>query len=451
MNKFLKLLLSFAFVASVNAQNDTLNIEERVLENGLRVVVVNMKSNGSVSFGIGYLVGAADDPRSVVGVSHFLEHLMFTGTKNISEAKLKEIIGKYNKNTNAFTSYDITFYYHECNKFFLDTDLKIEADRMQNLTLKEDLIERERNVIIEERKMRTESNPVTKFMMEGAFKTMFLYSNYSYPVIGYLDQIKSCDKESITKHYQKFYSPGNAVAIFVGDITTDEAVEKMKTYFGAIKSKPKVERERVIDPAETGLKYEIDNSSESIALRSIDVVYKIDRDILKSLKDEVAVEILLGILGSGESSVLHKILVDQKEMAYSLDAMLDIRAFDKGRMNISAVVRDGVDEKLLESEIKEITQNFVEKYLTEELFETEKKKYTDRIDLAKDSPNSMQMLVLENICNGRSVSEIKDLKNIIKNVTFDDIKRIAKSMLTQDNNILNIYSHPKAGTRKKTP
>ena len=443
MNKIFKILLSFVFIASVNAKDDTLNIQERILENGLRVIVVNTKSNNSVSFGLGYLVGAGDDPRSCVGISHFLEHLMFAGTKNISENKLKETIGKYNKDTNAFTSYDVTFYHHKCNKFFLDVDMKIEADRMQNLTLKNDLIERERNVIIEERKMRVESDPLTKFMYEGAFKTMFLYSTYSYPVIGYLDQIKSCDKEAITKHYEKFYSPGNAFALFVGDITIDEAVTKTKAYFGAIPQKSKVKRNRAIDPEETGLKYTLDNSSDSIKIRNLNMIYKIDRKFIDSLKDEITVEILVGILSSGDSSVLHKILVDQKELVYTLDTLLDIRAFDKGRINIASVIRDGVDKKIVEKEIEEIVYNFADKYLTEELFETEKKKYIDKIDLAKDSPDTMQMLILTNVCNGRSVHEINELKNIIKSVTFDDVRKMAKLLLTSDNNILRIYSHPK--------
>ncbi|MDR3031195.1 MAG: insulinase family protein, partial [Holosporales bacterium] len=117
MQKIILSILFSLFITVVNANkevenaNSQLDIQERVIENDLRVIVVNMKTNGSVTFGVGYFVGAADDPRDVVGVSHFLEHMMFTGTKNIGETKLKEIIEQCNKNSNAFTGNDITFYY----------------------------------------------------------------------------------------------------------------------------------------------------------------------------------------------------------------------------------------------------------------------------------------------------------------------------------------------------
>jgi zinc protease len=423
--------------------DDQLNIQEVVIENGLRVIVVNMKSNGSVTFGVGYLVGAGDDPRDVVGISHFLEHMMFAGTKNISEDKLKEVIGKYNKDTNAFTSYDITFYHHKCNKVFLDIDMAIEADRMQNLKLDKKLIEREKNVIIEERKMRVESHPLSKFMYEAAFKAMFLYSTYSYPVIGYLDQIKNCNKQKLENHYKTFYSPQNAFIVFVGDITMDEALKKVRKYFGSISSSAPVKRERVIDPQNIGLKFTIDNSSDQITIKNFNMIFKIDRDLIKTLKDESVIELIVGMLCSGRSSILYKTLVDQKELAYTLDSLLDIRAYDKGRVNIATVIREGVSYTVIEKEIEEIVYNFADKYLTKELLETEKLKVLNKIELAQDSPDDMQMLILTNLCNGRTLEEIKNIKNIVKKITFEEVKAKAKEFLNKENKMLRIYSNPK--------
>ncbi|MDR3030802.1 MAG: hypothetical protein LBU35_00235, partial [Holosporales bacterium] len=110
----------------------------------------------------------------------------------------------------------------------------------------------------------------------------------------------------------------------------------------------------------------------------------------------------------------------------------------------SAGIRDGISEKLIEKEIEEIVYNFVDKYLTEELFETEKQKALAKIELHQDSPNSMQMLVLTNVCNGRSVKELKDLKNIIERITFKEAKKISKLLLKKENKILQIYTHPKS-------
>ncbi len=231
-----------------------IDIQERTLDNGLKIIVVNLKSNGVIFGGVGYYVGSGDDPRNIVGVSHILEHMMFKGTRNLSGDDLKKTIFVNNKYSNAFTGHDVTFYVHLFSKDIIDNNLKIEADRMKNLRIDSKDLAKEKEVVIEERKMRTESDPRTNFMEEAAWKTMYLFSNYSYPVIGYLDQIKSCDQKVVRQHYKKYYKPNNAFVLLVGDITIDEAVEKVKKYFGNIKKGKDQNRERVIDPVNTGLK-----------------------------------------------------------------------------------------------------------------------------------------------------------------------------------------------------
>ena len=435
--------LSSCFSENSPKDDGKLDIQETTIENGMRVIVANMKSRGSVMFGVGYFVGAGDDPRDVVGVSHFLEHMMFKGTKNISGPKFKEIMGKYNKNSNAFTDYDITFYTYQCNKIFLDVDLKIEADRMQNLKFDEDDIAKEKEVIIEERKMRMESDPRTKYMVESAYKMMFLYSPYSYPVIGYLDQIKACDKNSIKKHYKKFYAPNNAFALFTGDITLSEAVEKIKKYFGTIKKGNDVKRNRIIDPKDTGLKYTIEHESEQIKVHDLDIMYKVDKSNIDTIKKIVTLEIMKGILASGDSSILYQNMVDKKELLYTIESYLDIRAFDSGRFSISTVFRENQKPEKIEEEVENIINDFAEKYLTVDLFEKEKKKIADGFEIMQDNPGGMNMFVLGNIVNGHKIDEIKNIKNIVKDIKFEDVKNIAKKILTKENRMLKVYSHPK--------
>ena len=420
-----------------------LDIQETTIENGLRVIVANMKSRGSVMFGVGYFVGAGDDPLNVVGISHFLEHMMFKGTKNISGPKFKEVMGKYNKNSNAFTDYDITFYTYQCNKTFLDIDLKIEADRMQNLKLDSDDIAKEKEVIIEERKMRMESDPRTKYMVESAYKMMFLYSSYSYPVIGYLDQIKACNKTEIKKHYKKFYAPNNAFALFTGDITLPEAVEKVKKYFGSVKKGDDVKRQRVFDPKDTGLKYTLDHGSDQITVHNLDVMYKIDRDLIDTIKKVVTIEIMQGILAGGDSSILYQNMVDKKELSYTVESFLDIRAFDYGRLSMGTVFRENQKSEKIEEEMDKIINDFADKYLTVDLFEKEKKKIADGFEMMQDNPGSMNMFILGNVCNGYKIDEIKNIKNIAKSIKFEDVKDIAKKILTKENRMLRVYSHPK--------
>lgn len=338
ISKFI-IVLIISIVTSFSKTNDV-DIQERFLDNGLRVIVVNLKSNGVIFGGVGYYVGSGDDPRNIVGVSHILEHMMFKGTKNLSGDDLKKTIFVNDKYSNAFTGYDVTFFVHLFSKDIIDNNLKIEADRMQNLKIDSKDLAKEKEVVIEERKMRTESDPRTNFMEEAAWKSMYLFSNYSYPVIGYLDQIRACNQKNVKQHYRKYYKPNNAFVLLVGDITIDEAVEKVRKYFGNIKRGEEHKRERVIDPVDTGLSHTIEHKSPQISTHDLNFIYKIDRKYFDTVKKLAMLEIAGSILSSGESSILYQEIVDKKKISYTIDSYLDVRAFDKGRINISTVFRE---------------------------------------------------------------------------------------------------------------
>ncbi|MBR1479568.1 MAG: insulinase family protein [Alphaproteobacteria bacterium] len=447
---FAKAFFAFLFGSLIAfcAENETelphLNIEERTIENGLRVVVYNTGSKGVVCSGVGYFVGSADDPRDVFGISHVLEHMMFQGTKNLSGADLQKIVFVGDIYSNAFTSYDMTLYYHLSNKPFLDTALKIEAERMQNLLLDEKTLKSELEVITEERKMRTESDPLTNFVDEASSKCLYLFSSYSYPVIGYVDQIKSCTAEKIREHYRKFYRPNNAFVILVGDITMDEALKLVQKHFGSIKSGTPVKRSRVIDPANTGLCFSIDHSDKNISIRKLDLVFRVDRSMFDNVKKLATLEIAASILGDGDCSVLGHYLIDRRHMALSVGASVDVRAFDKGHVILSFVCNKGStgdDIDYIASKI--IIYPFADTLLTKELFEKEKTKMLEQIDILEDNPQSAGMFVLPYIINGYNLQDVKKLRSIIQNISLDDVKRVAKSLFTKENRALRVYNHPK--------
>jgi zinc protease len=420
-----------------------LNIKAKTLSNGLKVIVVNMGVSDVIAVGIGYLVGSGDDPRNVVGVSHFLEHMMFHGTQNLDGEKLKEILFIYNKYSNAFTSFDITFYTHLCNKSFVDINLKIEADRMRNLKLEELAVIKEKEVIIEERKMRMESDPRINHVEEAISKTIHLFSNYSYPIIGYLDQIQSCNRNVIQEHYDKFYVPNNAFVLFAGDVTMQEAVAKVEKYFGAIPKGRDVERTRVIDPINTGLSFCVNHESEQISTHSLNIAYKVDRALFCDVKKLMILEIAVGILAGGESSVLYKNIVDIKKLSYDIAGHLDVRAFDKGILNISTTFRENKKADVIEAEVISLINKFANELLTIELFEREKQKVLDQIEMLEDNPQGMMNLILGYIVNGYNLDEIKDIKSIVKQITFEEVKNAVEILVNSRNRLMKVYSHPK--------
>lgn len=442
--KITKLLTAFVLGATLSfAKTSDMNIQEKTLENGLKVVVVNLKSNGVIFGGVGYYVGSGDDPRNIVGVSHILEHMMFKGTTKLSGDDLKKIIFTNNKYSNAFTSHDITVYVHLFAKDMLDVNLQIESDRMQNLKIDKDDLDKEKNVVIEERKMRTESDPRTNFIEEASWKSLYLFSNYSYPIIGYLDQIQACDQNAVKAHYTKYYKPNNAFVLLVGDITIDEAVDKVNKYFGNIKKGVEHKRDRVIDPIDTGLRHTIEHESSQISTHDLTFSYKVDKKLFDSVKKLAILEIAVGILASGESSVLSQEIVDKGKYSYGIGSYFDLRAFDKGHFNISTTFRENHTKDEVAAKIFDVVYNYTSKYLTKELFEKEKQKLLDQIDMTKDNPQNVGMMVLTYLINGYNPSELRNIKSILRDITFEEVTSAAKEVFQKSNLVLTTYNHPK--------
>jgi zinc protease len=152
---------------------------------------------------------------------------------------------------------------------------------------------------------------------------------------------------------------------------------------------------------------------------------------------------LSNLLAARGDSVVAQRLVDKKELAYCVGSYLDNRAFDKGRLSIAMVLRDGKKVKDADQELMEIINNFVDKYLTAEMVEKEKIKLLDHIETLKDNPSDVMQFVVMNLGNGHKVSEMKNTREIIKSITIDDVRKAAQAILRKENRIMQIYSHPK--------
>ena len=423
--------------------NDKIDVQEEILNNGLRVVVVPMTSTESVFFGVGYCVGDSDDPRNTVGISHFLEHIMFMQSKNLGKGEIDKCLCRYNKSFNGWTTDDFTFYPHECNKAFLDVNVKLEAERMSNLVFDEEEIESEKNVIIEERKMRVESHPRFRFASEAVLKALYLYSNYSYPGIGYIDQIKACNKKNIEEHYKKYYIPNNAFAIFVGNINKEEAVTLCRKYFGSIKKGSEIKRRQVHDPLNTGLTHKIQHVSNQLTSSFLDIYYKIPRSDLDSLKKEYCLNIGLNILCKGMSSILYKDLVDDKQLAHDVGlefGEFEKKLYDASPLSIAIQLKEGVKFETVENRINEIINKFTAELLTEDLFNQEKTKIKDSIEILKDRPEELEVVVLLGIISGYPIEDISNIKNIVDSIKIDDVKNAMRKAFM--NKAVVLYSMP---------
>ena len=187
------------------------------LANGLEIVVIPDHRAPVVTHMVWYPNGSADDPVGKSGIAHFLEHLMFKGTKDHPVGEYSELIADVGGQENAFTSNDYTAYFQRVPKDHLRTCMDYEADRMQNLVLTDEVVAPEREVVLEERRMRTDSD-LADLLSEAVQSALFTRHPYGLPVIGWADDIAGLGRADALAYYERFYTPENAILIVAGDV-----------------------------------------------------------------------------------------------------------------------------------------------------------------------------------------------------------------------------------------
>ncbi len=268
-NYFVKFLLMFLFIilaqSVVSAATDTNDINDDIfipevnysyheLENGLQVYVFEDHKVPMVKVGIWYKVGALNEREGITGISHALEHAMFLGTKTLKKDQVHSLVKKVGGSNNASTGYNITRYYEQLPSTSMELAFAIEADRMANLLIDQGEFDREKDVLMQERRRRIENNAFNsayEIIKAEAFKESGLH----HEIVGWMKDLKNLTPEKVQEYYQQFYAPNNAVLVVSGDADPNEVFELANKYFGDYKPveiqsnlviEPKQEKERTI-------------------------------------------------------------------------------------------------------------------------------------------------------------------------------------------------------------
>src|ERR1041385_1048858 len=228
-------LLLAAAAAPAAAQNYP--VKETILDNGLKVLLLEDHKSAAVTFQVWYRVGSRNEIDGKSGLSHFLEHMMFKGTPTVKPEEYSRIIAKNGGNSNAFTSQDYTVYFATMSREKIGIEVGLEADRMVNAILDGPTFEAEKNVVMEERRLRTDDNPGAA-LGEVTGAIMFTVYPYRRPVIGWMSDILNLTRDDLNQHYKTYYAPNNAFIVAVGDFSTDEMLAKIKQEFGKVEKSP---------------------------------------------------------------------------------------------------------------------------------------------------------------------------------------------------------------------
>jgi zinc protease len=279
------------------------------LDNGLRVLLLEDQRSPIVSFQLWYRVGSRNEHRGSTGIAHFLEHLMFKGTPSHGPKEFARLVEQNGGQNNAFTSQDVTSYYVDIAADKLDLVIELEADRMQNLLLDPKEIASEREVVIEERRTRTEDDP-SGFLGEEVSSIAFKAHPYGAPIIGWMDDIKRVTPEEIRAFYKSYYVPNNAIVVAVGAFRAADALEKIKKRFGRIprgKVPPPI---LAVEPTQNGERRVLVKKQAELP-----IVYMAWHVPNHTSDDAVALEVLSTILAGGRASRLYRDLVYQRQLA----------------------------------------------------------------------------------------------------------------------------------------
>ena len=223
------------------------NPDTFMLPNGMQVVVVTNKRAPIVTHMVWYKVGSADEPKGKSGIAHFLEHMMFKATTNMKSGEFSSTVARNGGRDNAFTSYDYTGFFQTIAKDRLELVMRMEADRMTNILFNDEQVEPERQVILEERNMRTDNSPEAK-LSEEINAAFFRNHPYQIPIIGWRHEIEALSRQDLESFYKIWYHPNNAILVVAGDVTAAEVKPLAEKYYGKLAAGPLPSRDRPSEP-----------------------------------------------------------------------------------------------------------------------------------------------------------------------------------------------------------
>jgi zinc protease len=414
-------------ITGANAANA---VHEYKLDNGLKLIVKEDHRAPVMVSQVWYKVGSSYEHDGITGVSHVLEHMMFKGTDAYPSGQFSKIISKNGGRENAFTSRDYTAYFQTMEADRLPVSFELEADRMRNLMLPNEEFLKEVQVVMEERRMRTEDNPQS-LTYEQFNATAYTSSAYRIPVIGWMDDLENMEINDLRIWYEKWYAPNNATVVVVGDVDPKEVYKQAKKHFGPLKPgevtppKPRVEikqlgRKRIDVEAPAKLPYLMMGYKAPVVLTT-------DEDW-----EPYALEVLANVLDGGDSARLASELVRGSEIAVSAGAGYD--AFDRmeGLFLFSGTPSNGHSVEALENALRGQVKKLQEEPVSQAELDRVKAQIRAEKVYEQDSIfyQGMQIGILETI--GLDWKEADKYLPRIEAVTAEQVQAVAKKYLVDE-------------------
>lgn len=432
------LLLAFALLASharadgsepvegvARAVEDpAARVQKTVLDNGLTLLTLEDHGTPVVSFQAWVKVGSADETR-FTGLAHLFEHMMFKGSRNLAEERHARLIEARGGRVNAFTSRDVTVYFEDVTSDTLPLVIELEAERFANLEISEATLKSEREVVIEERRMRIEDNPNGR-AFEALAALVWRSNTYRRPVIGWREDLEQLTVAACREFFDTFYAANNVVLAIVGDFESEQTIAHVRRAFGGLRRAAEIPRVPFREPAQRGERREV-------------VEFQVESSILLAAwhapatghPDAEALDVASQILSAGRSSRLYRALVHEAEIAvYADGGYWELQK--AGLFFASAAARPGSSiadvEELFLSEIERIRDEGVTQ---EEVAKAKRQLEVALVNSLATTHALASRIARETVSFGR-VRSLQERLDATQAVTPDDVQRVMQRYLRPD-------------------
>ena len=402
------------------------------LTNGLTVCAIPLHNNtGVVTTDIFYKVGSGNEMMGKSGIAHMLEHMNFKSTKNLKAGEFDKIVKERGGINNASTGFDYTHYFIKSSSKYMSKSMELFAELLNNLNLKDEEFQKERKVVAEERRWRTDNNPLG-YLYFRLFNEHFTSHSYHWTPIGFMEDILSWNINDLKEFHQRYYQPQNAILLVVGDIKEDKVFKEAKKYFGKLKNRKSEFNSSIFatfkphEPPRDGSK-RVNIHKDGNSVDTIAIAYDIPSF---EHKDQLVLSVISEILSNGKSSRLYKEMVEKRQIATTVYGYnMDLKT--KGIFLFLAMATPKSNsnelEKIILSQIEDIKNGKVTK---EEL---DKVKLNTKVDFLRDldSSASVARLFGDYLAKG-NLKPLLEYEDNLDKITLKDIQRVAKKYF--DNN-----------------
>jgi len=433
LSNLLRIFLLFVLSAQFNWAKgaEEVDTHQYQLSNGLKLIVREDHRAPTVAHMVWYRAGSMDEVNGKTGVAHVLEHMMFKGTHRVKAGEFSRLVAAVGGRENAFTSRDYTAYFQQVEKSKLEDVIKLEADRMSNLSFDDAEFLKEIQVIMEERRLRTEDNP-SSLLNESLMATAYMSSPYRHPVIGWMNDLQNMKASDARDWYRSWYAPNNATVVITGDVDAKKVLSLVEKYYGAAIAHELPVRKPQIEPPQKGMKQvQVKAPADSAQLA---MAWKAPRLEPGKLDDPepYALELLTAVLDGYDNARLNRMLVKQEKVVNDVGVGYDMISRGPELFLISATMAKGKTVDQAQASIRKALDELKQKGILESELKRIKVRILSEQIYKRDSIFGQAMEIGSTEMAGFSWKDIDYMLEKMQSITPDQVQAVAKKYLVDE-------------------